>query len=256
MGLTFEMGDWATPRGHALVYFRAPDDRLFATYVIVPPLGLDFGKYLPPMFASQLPGLDLLQNAAIPLPPLLEPVESHAELERLARLRGDDLVYGGVLAAGQPDQLLHAGMSAAQDYAERYAAYVAGAGPAAAPATALPELDAEEVLLQLMSDRDRLSELARRAGQLRYAVEGTDRAGEAEAVQAMERIGRHLAAKYRVTELIAAARAPGPRGQRLADLYLQRAYKLVAEDFDALPALEAAIAAEQPEDEGRKPQAD
>jgi hypothetical protein len=37
------------------------------------------------------------------------------------------------------------------------------------------------------------------------------------------------------------------RGQRLADLYLQRAYKLVAEEFDALGALDAAILAAQAE---------
>ena len=94
-----------------------------------------------------------------------------------------------------------------------------------------------------MSDRDRLSELAKRTGQLRYAVEGGDDAGISEAVQVMERVGRRLAAKYRCAELIAVARVPGERSQRLADLYLQRAYKLVAEEFDALPALEAAIEA-------------
>jgi hypothetical protein len=246
MDLTFDMGDPASPRGHALVYFRTPDARLLATYVIVPPISIELGKYLPSLFSAHIPALALPQNAAMPLPPLPEPIDSLGELERLARLRGDDLVSAGTLDTSQPDQLLFAAAQAAQAYAERYSAYVASE-PAldAAPDAALPELDAEDVLLQLMSDRDRLSELARRTGQLRYAVDGSDAAGVEEAVGAMERVSRYLAAKYRVEELIVAARQPGARGQRLADLYVQRAYKLVAEEFDALPGLEAAIAAEQ-----------
>ncbi len=243
MDLTFELGDPTAPRGHALVYFDGPDGRVLATYVVVPPVPIEFGKYLPSLFAAHLPALALPQDAALPLPPLPEPVESRAVLERWARLRGDDLVYGGRLLASGPEQLLYATSQAAQRYADQFSAYLERAEPA--EAAALPDLDAEEVLLELMSDRDRLSELARLTGQLRYAVEGGDKAGIAEAVRGMERVGRHLAAKYRVDELITAAREPGARGQRLADLYLQRAYRLAADDFDALPALDAAIAAER-----------
>jgi hypothetical protein len=248
MDLTFELGDPTAPRGHALVFFRAPDDRVLATYVIVPPIAIELGKYLPSMFTAQMPGLVLPQNTAMPLPPLPEPCESRAELERLARLRHDDLVDAGPLAGTGPEQLLFAATEAAQAYAERYQAYVDSAPPALEEQPALPEIDTEDLLLGLMSDRDRLGELARRAGQLRYAVEGRDQAGIADAVQAMERVGGYLAAKYRVDELIVAARGPGARGQRLADLYLQRAYKLVAEEFDALAALDAAITAAQAEE--------
>jgi hypothetical protein len=155
-------------------------------------------------------------------------------------------VYGGTLGQALPEELLQVTAEITQAYADRYASYLATA-PLAEPDRdrALPEFDTEEVLLALMSDRDRLSELAKRTGQLRYALDGGDAPAVNEAVEAMERVGRHLAAKYRVTELVAAARASGPRGQRLAELYLQRAYKLVAEEFDSLPALEAAIAAEE-----------
>jgi hypothetical protein len=243
MSLLFERGDAASPRGHALVYFRAPDDTLYATYVVVPPIAIELGKYLPPMFAAGLGGMSLAPTAAMPFPPLPEPVESLAALERLARLRDDDLVFGGPLASTQPDQLLYVASSTAQSYADQYAAHLERAP--AEPAAALPEMDADEVLLLLMSERDRVGELAKRVGPLRYAVEGGDPTAIAEAVHALDRVGRQLTAKYRVDELIVAAQQPGPRGERLAQLYVERAYKLVAEDFGALPALEAAIAAEQ-----------
>jgi hypothetical protein len=250
MQLTFEQGDGNRPRGHALIYFRGPGDSLLATYVVVPPITIEFGKYLPSLLAAQMPALALPQNAAMPLPPLPEAVESHAELERLARLREDDLVCGGTLSSTSPEQLLQAAAEVAQAYADCYTGYVATAPPAEPEYSAsLPELDTEDLFLQLMSDRDRLSELAKRTGQVRYAVDGGDRAAIAEAVQAMERVSHHLAAKYRCEELIAVARQSGPRSQRLADLYLQRAYKLAAEEFDALPALEAAIDAARAEPE-------
>jgi len=249
MQLSFELGDATRPRGHALIYFRGPRDAVLATYVVVPPIPIEFGKFLPSMFAAHMQSLALPQNAAMPLPPLLEPMESQAALERLARLREDDLVCGGSLPSDGPEHLLQAAAEGAQAYAEVYAAHAATAAPEdREPARSLPELDTEDILLQLMSDRDRLSEMAKRTGQLRYAVEGGDAAGITEAIQAMERVARYLTAKYRCAELIEVARESGTISQRLADLYLQRAFKLVAEDFDALPALEAAIDAARGED--------
>jgi hypothetical protein len=244
MQLSFELGDPTRPRGHALVYFRGPRDTVLATYVVVPPIPIEFGKFLPSMFAAHMPSLALPQNAAMPLPPLLEPMASQAALERLARSREDDLVCGGALSSDGPEHLLQAAAEAAQAYAEVYAAHAASEPTEdLEPSRSLPELDTEDILLQLMSDRDRLSELAKRTGQLRYAAEGGDESGIAEAIQAMERVNRYLAPKYRCAELIVVARESGAASQRLADLYLQRAFKLAAEEFDALPALDAAIEA-------------
>src|SRR5215208_4461074 len=194
MQLSFELGDATRPRGHALIYFRGPRDAVLATYVVVPPIPIEFGKYLPSMFAAHMQSLAL--------PPLLEPMESQAALERLARLREDDLVCGGSLPSDGPEHLLQAAAEGAQAYAEVYAAHAASAAPAERETSrSLPELDTEDILLQLMSDRDRLSEMAKRTGQLRYAVEGGDAAGITEAIQAMERVARYLAAKYRCAEL-------------------------------------------------------
>lgn len=246
MDLVFEQGNPEQPRGHALVYWRAPGGGLVATYLVVLPIALDLGKFLPPMFAGSLGamGAGELQPGAMPLPPLPETIESLAALEQLARRRDDDLLCAGDLFSTAPDQLLAAAADAAQRYGERFGAAAARA-PDPEPPRALPEIDTEDLLLSLMSDRDRLGELAKGIGQLRYAVEGGDTRAVAEAVSELERVAKHLAAKYRADELIAAAQQSGARGQRLADLYLQRAYKLAAEEFDTLAELDAAIAAEE-----------
>jgi hypothetical protein len=244
MDLLFEVGDPNQPRGHALLYFRADDGRILATYLIVPPIAIEFGKYLPPLFTAHLPTLALPQNAAMPFPPLPEEVPGVDHLTRTAALRADDLLFGGHLRNPGPEELLQLTGEAVQRYAEYFEAGRSRAPELEPTPAALPEIDTEDLLLSLASDQERLSELSKRTGQLRYAVEGGDARAIEDAAQAMERVGVHLAAKYRVSDLIVAARRPGSRGQRLAELYLERAYKLAAEDFDGLASLDAAIAAE------------
>ena len=52
--MRFELGDPDLPRGHALLYFRDPQEplRVWATYLVVPPIAMDIGKYIPPLLAA------------------------------------------------------------------------------------------------------------------------------------------------------------------------------------------------------------
>ena len=48
MQLVFERGEAQRPKGHALIYFRDSDGAgVLATYVVIPPISIDFSKYLP-----------------------------------------------------------------------------------------------------------------------------------------------------------------------------------------------------------------
>ena len=76
--LTFHAGDPDRPRGHALVFFRDGDapDEVWATYLVVAPIKMDLGKYIPAAFASQLTGqLSAAAPSAYPLPPVPEKFE-------------------------------------------------------------------------------------------------------------------------------------------------------------------------------------
>jgi hypothetical protein len=103
------------------------------------------------------------------------------------------------------------------------------------------DVDVDELFMSLMSDNEKVGRLAKMTGTVRYAVDGNDQALLDETVREMERIGRHLANRYRVADLITAARNPDPRKGRLAELLLQRCYKLAAEEYDALKALDTEI---------------
>ena len=78
-------------------------------------------------------------------------------------------------------------------------------------------------------------------GMARYAIEGHDTALLQETRQRMLRIARRMPEKYRSTELIAAAIGGGERGSRLAQLYLERGYKLLDEEYADIPDIERTI---------------
>jgi len=254
--LTFRVGDPQRPRGHALVFFRDADDAesVWATYLVVVPIAMDLGKYLPAAFAPQLAGQLVVGGpAAYPLPPMPEKVEQGLpHLERLARLREDDLLDGGTLRMGEPWQALHPVTELGSQYAEVCTSYFASAATVvaevetSADAGAQPAFDdVDKLLLQVMPDRDKVGRLARLVGTLRYGVEGNDAGLVDETVHEMEQIGRHLRESYQVDALISAGRAPGERAGLLAQLYVERCYKLADEDYGALAELDRRISEAQ-----------
>ena len=249
MQLAFERGDPKRPRGHAVVYFRANSDpnTILASYVVVPPISMDFSKFIPPMFAAQLPGLLPSGPQVFPLPPIPEKVESMAWVEALAASREDDLVHCGSVDPMDIQRLLTLMTEVASEYGKLYENRPplddTSPRPAASDDSPVSNVDVDELFMSLMSDSEKVNRLAKMTGTVRYAVEGKDAALLAETVQEMERIGKHLAFRYRVAELIAAASDPKPESGRLAELLLQRCYKLAAEEYDSLKALDAEIEA-------------
>lgn len=255
--LTFHAGDPDRPRGHALVFFRDGDaaDEVWATYLVVAPIKMDLGKYIPAAFAAQLSGqLSTAAPSAYPLPPVPEKFEGGLPaLERLARLRADDLIDGGTLRMSDPLYALQPVTDIGMQYAEKCAAYLesalesTGSAPEAlaeeSESSRQSELDVDELLLQVMPDREKVGRLARLTGTLRYAVEGGDTRLIDETVADMQRVARHLSDKYRPAELIAAARSSEGHSAHLAELFIERCYRLVDEDYAALADIDRRIEA-------------
>jgi hypothetical protein len=242
---TFERGDPQRPRGHALVYFRAGDDPdvVLASYIVVPPVTMDLAKYVPPMFAAQLPAMMPSGPSVFPLPPFPEQVENLALVRRLAQARDDDLLDGGTVDRSDMQRLLIGVTEIAGEYGRLYTSYIERLPleETEREPEALPGVDVEELLLSVMSESEKVGRLAKMTGTVRYALEGDDRVLLRETVVEMERVGRNLRQQYRVAELLEAAQDPNDRGGRLTELLLQRCYKLAAEEYDALEALDREI---------------
>ena len=256
MSLRFELGDADAPRGHAILYARlsGPGERYVATYCVTLPISFSLGKYLPPMFAGQLPPDALGDGAgmsAMPIPPMLEEVESIETLRQMAMARDDDLCDIGTLLISDDSQRMAFAAEASADYGRSYAAYQARwpspeaaqperASAAAAQATFEP-MDAQMVVASALPERDRLGEMARLAGQARYAMEGHDSRLLEEVSGQLRMLASTLPEKYRADQLAEAAVRSDEASARLAQLYLQRAYKLLDEDYINIPPIEQEI---------------
>jgi hypothetical protein len=238
MAVRFELGDPAHPRGHALLFFRNASDQaeILATYVIVLPIAINPAKYIPPAFAARMQQ-QVSAVAATALPPIPESMGDLGQVRRLAEVRGDDLLDGGVVE-GDPERLMLATHEISQEYAGRYQQMVETL-PGEAPREPVP--DEDSVRWMLLSEKERIGELAKLTGQLRYAVDG----GDAHLIQStaaqIDKLKAQLPEKYRIDEFLAAARRPGATGRRLAELYIDRCYKLSSEQYEALGQLDRQI---------------
>ncbi len=245
MDLVFERGEASAPRGHALLYFReiGGEGKLYATYVVVLPIAIDLVKYMPPFLANQIPQVNAQEMSAFAFPPMPEAAAGHAQLESLAAARGDDLLYGGDISPSQVQDMLVRVNDLTQEYAERYHSTMQHAAPVEEPSTpeGLPGHGVNEVLFELMSDRDRLGELSKLTGRLRFAVEGNDTRQVQEAEDEVQVLSRYLPQRYQIDDLLRAAKDPTRNGGDLAQLYLERCYKLADEDYPSLQGIEERI---------------
>jgi hypothetical protein len=253
MGIQFLRGNVQSPKGHAIFIARSSSNPrvVFATYCVVPPIPMSLAKYLPPLFAAQIPAEDL-QDAAnvagMPIPPMLEEGFSMEHLEMLAARRDDDLCdIGSVNSRDEVARMQMATLSS-QEYAQLYATYISSESQILSPAASniaepqpLDELDAEDLLIQTMSDRQKLAEIGKLVGTARYALDGHDTNLLQDTKRRMQRIAANLADKYRGNEIVAAAIDPKQQSARLAELYMSRAYKLLDEEYADIPDIERAI---------------
>ena len=267
MAIQFEIGDPLRPRGHALLYFRVDTepDNVYGTYIVTLPITADLTKYVPPFLAAHLGSGDtgpLANFAAFAMPPMSELVEGgYDRMVQLANLRSDDLVYGGNMFSYDLARMMESVASAVQEYSDAWNQSAGASDAAALPAddAAIPlgspnrPADAEtsdadtgglgvnEVLWSFMSEGDRLAEMGRLLGRLRFAQEGNDATAIADITAEMTALGRHLPDEFNIATLVANASESGPVAAQLAQLYLDRCFRLSSGDAEQVRRIEEAI---------------
>ena len=267
MDLVFDRGDSQHPRGHALLYFRVDTepDKVYATYVVTLPVKSDLTKYVPPFLASHLGNMPLSDLSAFAMPPVPEAVNSFEELERLSQLREDDLVYGGSMFSFDLPRMMETATEAVQVYsslcsealgmistpAEGAAEAIGEELRETLEAAAVPETEPEpepddslnvnEVLFSFMSENDKLGELSRLLGRLRFAVDGADQSEADEVGAEITVLARHLPENFKVSDLLNVAKDNSERSSQLAKLYIDRCFRLSAGDAGAATELDAQI---------------
>ena len=241
MEITFERGDEAAPRGHAILYFRSRTDadEVWATYVVILPIAVDVSKYVPPFLMNQVEQAGATELSAFAFPPAPERVGSREELEQMASRREDDVLYCGTFDSGDVAGAMMSVNEAVQAYADRC---VSVAAEVPDEVEEDDSLGVNEVLYGLMNDADKLGELTSLVGKLKFAVEGSDDVQTREAEREMGALARHLPADNQVHLLVSAVKSSDSRGARLADLYLQRCYHLVKEEYREMADIDRQLA--------------
>ncbi|HVB25041.1 MAG TPA: hypothetical protein VNG51_24105 [Ktedonobacteraceae bacterium] len=253
MDLQFLRGSPQTPKGHVIFVARSNSDPrvTLCTYCIVPPTPLSLAKYLPSFLAAQLPQEDLREATNVnvmPIPPMLEEGSTLEHLQMLAERRDDDLCDVGSINPRDEAARMQRVAEACQEYGQLYLAYSLTFDDYPALSTAreyeltpMDDLDTEELLQQAMTDRERMAELGKLTGMARYAQEGHDSQLLEDTKRRMQRIGKRLPDKYRSADMIAAVVDPSERGAKIAQLYLERGFKLLDEEYADIPGIERAI---------------
>ena len=248
--LSYLLGDPDHPRGHALVFFRSSrGDQVFASYIVVPPVQMDFAKYVPPMFAGQFDQFVAQGPSAFPLPPIPEAVPSLEHLQSLASARDDDMIDGGTLDPGDVGRAMAMVSDIAGEYTQahlRVMENLSESSPIEEASDSLPLLDADDILLEVLTDIERVGRLAKLTGTLRYAVGGSDEELSKETVDSMRRVGRRLPDHYRIEELLIAAQSNDAGADQLVELYIERCYRLAREELESIAALDERISAMRP----------
>lgn len=242
MDLNFEKGDPQRPKGHALAYFRthSEPDKVYATYIIVLPLKVDFSKYVPPFLTSHLANMTPGDLSAFSLPPVPEEISSHQELQQLAELRDDDLLFAGTMLSFDLSNLMETVGDIVNEYARMWSENTRQ-NLASGRGELEDSSNVNEVLYGMMSDKNRLEELSKMVGKLRFAVEGNDYRTGQEVEEEIRILARHLPEEFHVTNIVQSAMDSSAKGAKLAQLYMDRCYKLCNDDKAAAIELETQI---------------
>lgn len=243
MAIEFERGDKEAPKGHAILYFQSASDpkEIWATYLVILPISVDVAKYVPPFLMNQMGDLEIEDFRAFAFPPAPELINGRDYLEELAGSRGDDVLFGGSINTAEVPAAMMAVTEAVQQYAELYSATTEGYLPSIHGDPDAEGLGVSEVLYGLMSESDKLGELTKLVGRLRFAVEGGEDGLGREAESDIALLANHLPEEFQVPRLIASTKAGGPLAARLTDLCLQRCFHLAQEEFVKLGQVEKEI---------------
>ena len=236
------------PKGHAFIYLRNSLDHedVWATYVVVLPITVDLSKYVPPFLMNQMGEMDAQDLSAFAFPPAPEQVPGYDALEQMAEMRDDDILYIGTHNPSDVTGAMGRVSEVVQAYSEEYTK-ITGSSTTGGE-TQGDEADEEtgglavsDVLYGLMSDSDKLSELSKLIGRLRFAVDGSDDRLISETESEIGLVANHLPQSHNIPQLVEAVKSNDSRSAELAEVYLQRSYHLVQEDYAKLTAIEGRI---------------
>ena len=234
MDLNFDLGSQEDCKGHAVLYFRDSNNQneVWATYIVLLPITVEVSKYVPPFLMNQISDIGANDLSAFAFPPAPEKVESREYIDVIANIRSDDILYGGIFDSIDIQSSMMLVNEAVQKYAEFYDHEIILENSIdSIDNFDNSKLDVNSVLYEFMSTNDKLSELTKMIGRLRFAIEGKEKSLAEEAENDIESLSKHLPSEYEVPKITNAAKSSDVFSSKLTDLWLKRCFHLTQQQF-------------------------
>ena len=242
MTLSFELGKIESPRGHALLYFKdSVQGDFYATYIVLLPITVDVSKYVPPFLMNQVGEFGPGDMSAFAFPPAPEQVEGYDYLVDLAKKRQDDLLDGGEVTGTDVSSSMMKVNDVVQEYLELYEETYGTEALPLDESQSASELHVNDVLYSMMTEPDRLNELTKLVGRLRYAVESSEESIVKEVQSDINALSGYLPVSFQIQNLLEWAGKVSDQSSYMTDLYLKRCFHLSREEYKELGEVEARI---------------
>ncbi|MBS96194.1 MAG: hypothetical protein FI695_00765 [SAR202 cluster bacterium] len=239
MSLSFEIGDEYSPRGHAIIYYTS-GSKYFMAYIVIIPISFDFTKFMPPVISSQINAEDMAGFSAFALPPVPEEIpDGYDFIKDLATSRNDDLIYGGTFNESNLIESAQSVNNQVENYSELYKnSQNSNHKPISESSD---DLNVQNVMLSLMSEKDKLGEISKLIGKLQFAVEGKDLDQVQETEVEIKNISSFFTEEYKIGAILQLVKNNSLNSNKLIQLYIERCYKLADNDADAVSLLDREI---------------
>jgi len=240
--LDFKLGNKEKPKCHAIVYFT-DNELIFASYVIDFPITGDISKYIPEMFADQIPDQDMDK---IIFPPLPEKFEGTIdELINLSSLRSDDLIYGGSISSDEKTLGMSKLSKIANDYSDlckQYFDQVTLNNLLNDSKDNTNKLSNTETLeINNMQESELLSEVTKIIGNIKFSKDNN----EIEAIKLYKKdilkISELVPENRKIKEIISYLDFETENSEKLISAYISRAYSMFNEDYINVKELDTLI---------------
>ena len=165
----------------------------------------------------------------------------------MASSRDDDILYAGTYDGVEVTEAMTRINDVVQQYAESYVEITGGGihtdsvSSYVQPEEQSDSLFVNDVLYDFMSDDEKLGQLTKLVGQLRFAVDGADITLLRETESEIVLLARHLPDAHEIPKLVDTLKSNAANAPSLAESYLQRSYHLVREDYSKLAEIEKRI---------------
>ena len=103
------------------------------------------------------------------------------------------------------------------------------------------DLNVQNVMLSLMSEKDKLGEISKLIGKLQFAVEGKDTDQVQETESEINNISSYFPEEYKIGAILHLVKNNSLNSSKLIQLYIERCYKLADNDVDGVFLLDKAI---------------